>query len=145
MRRIPVVNDDLHVGRTMRIWLEPHGVRVSTADGGPNGLAAPDNGTFDLMIVDVFMPRIARLRIDPAVSRTCTDGAVDRDLRCSKPMTPLNVIDEYLFEAEPHLGQAVTPGAVAEAVRKSQAKRKSAGIVAVSSEARRADRAGGGA
>ena len=58
MRRIPVVDDDLHVGRAIRIWLEQHGFRVSTADGGPNGLAALDNGTFDLMIIDVFMPQM---------------------------------------------------------------------------------------
>jgi CheY-like chemotaxis protein len=56
MRRILVVDDDLHVGRAIRLWLEQHGFRVSTADGGPNGLAALDNGPFDLMIVDVFMP-----------------------------------------------------------------------------------------
>jgi len=123
MRRILVVDDDLHVGRTMRIWLEQHGFRVSTADGGPNGPAALDNGTSDPMIVDVFMPQIARLRSESA--------------------TLLNVIDECLFEAEPHRTQAATPGAVAEAVRESQAKRESAEIAATSSEARRADPAVG--
>ena len=122
MRRIPVVDDDLHVGRTLRIWLEQHGFRVSIADGGSDGLAALDNGTFDLMI-DVFVPQIARLR--------------------SAPATLLNVIDECLFEAEPDRPQVATLGAVANAVTESQAKRKSAEIAAMSSEARRADLAGG--
>ena len=58
MRRILVVDDDLHVGQAIRVRLKEHGFRVSAADGGPGGLAAPDNATFDLMIVDAFMPHM---------------------------------------------------------------------------------------
>jgi CheY-like chemotaxis protein len=58
MRRILVVDDDRHVGQAIRVWLQHHGFRVSTADGGPSGLAALDSGPFDLMIVDVFMPQM---------------------------------------------------------------------------------------
>jgi CheY-like chemotaxis protein len=58
MRRILVVDDDLHVGRAIHVWLKHHGFRVSTADSGPGGLAALDNASFDLMIVDVFMPQM---------------------------------------------------------------------------------------
>jgi DNA-binding response OmpR family regulator len=62
MRRIPVVDDDLHVGQAIGVWLKAHGFRVATADGGPAGLAAPDNATSDLMTFDVFMPhRTAQL------------------------------------------------------------------------------------
>jgi DNA-binding response OmpR family regulator len=43
-----VVDDDLHVGQAIRVWLEHHGFRVSTADGSANGPAARDNVTFDL-------------------------------------------------------------------------------------------------
>ena len=56
MRRIVVVDDDAAVSQVIGLWLKQHGFRVSTADGGPSGVAALDNGTFDLMIVDVFMP-----------------------------------------------------------------------------------------
>ena len=65
MRRILVVDDDLHVGQAISVWLAALGFRVATADGGVTGLVALDNATFDLMIVDVFMPRghgIERLR-----------------------------------------------------------------------------------
>jgi CheY-like chemotaxis protein len=44
MRRILVVDD------------KACGFRVATADGSANGLAALDDASFDLMIVDVFMP-----------------------------------------------------------------------------------------
>jgi DNA-binding response OmpR family regulator len=47
MRRILVVDDDMHVGQAIRVWLKHRGFRVSTADGGPSGLAVLDNATFD--------------------------------------------------------------------------------------------------
>jgi DNA-binding response OmpR family regulator len=58
MRRILVVDDDLHVGQVISVWLKAQGFRVATADGGATGLVALDNATFDLMIVDVFMPHM---------------------------------------------------------------------------------------
>ena len=56
MRHIPVVDDDPHMGLAIRAWLERYGFKVAIADGGLAGLAAIDNSTFDLMIVDIFMP-----------------------------------------------------------------------------------------
>ena len=55
MRRILVVDDDLHIRLAIRTWLKRCGFRVAIADGVPNGLAALDDATFDLMIVDIFM------------------------------------------------------------------------------------------
>ena len=171
MRRIPVVDDDLHVGRAIRIWLEQHGFRVLTADGGPNGLAALDNGTFDLMIIDVFMPQMCgfeairlfheRAPTVPLIA-VCGHAFAEEDTgapeflqlatrlgatRCLrkpfKPATLLDVIDECLSQAEPHRRHVAALGAVAEAVTGQQMKLKSAEIVAMSSEARRADQAAG--
>jgi DNA-binding response OmpR family regulator len=56
MRRILVVDDDAHVGQAIGLWLRYHGFRVSTAGSGASGLAALDDATSDMMIVDVFMP-----------------------------------------------------------------------------------------
>jgi CheY-like chemotaxis protein len=39
MRRILVVDDDLHTRLAIRIWLKRCGFTVAIADGGPNGLA----------------------------------------------------------------------------------------------------------
>jgi CheY-like chemotaxis protein len=58
MRRILVVDDDPHICLAIRTWLKRYGFRVSVADGGTNGLLALDNSTFDLMIVDIFMPHM---------------------------------------------------------------------------------------
>jgi CheY-like chemotaxis protein len=150
MRRILVVDDDLHVGQPIGIGLKPHGFRVSTADGGATGLAALDNATFDLMIVDVFMPHMKgfeAIRLfharPPAVpliaisgyafSGTESSGSEFLKLatrlgatRClrkpSKPATPLAVIDERLTEAEPYRRQVATPGAVADSLFELQPK-----------------------
>ncbi len=56
MRRILVVDDDRHVRRAIAAWLNGCGFRVAVADGSVNGLAALDETSFDLMIVDVLMP-----------------------------------------------------------------------------------------
>jgi DNA-binding NtrC family response regulator len=58
MRRILVVDDDPHICLANRTRLQRYGLRVSIADGGFNDLAALDNATFDLMVVDIFMPNM---------------------------------------------------------------------------------------
>jgi CheY-like chemotaxis protein len=147
MRRILVVDDDEQICQAIGIWLRRHGFRVSVADGGVSGLAALEHSTFDLMIVDVFMPgmrgfhsirifhhrapRVPMIAIsgsafpDPETSaadflRIAADLGATRCLR--KPFKPailLGVIDECLSEAEPHRRQVATLGAVANALSKS--------------------------
>jgi CheY-like chemotaxis protein len=58
MRCILVLDEDPHICLAIRAWLKRYGFRVSSADGGVNGLAALDTATFDLMIVDIFMPNM---------------------------------------------------------------------------------------
>jgi DNA-binding response OmpR family regulator len=150
MRRILVVDDDLHVGQAIGIWLKAHGFRVSTADGGTTGLAALDNATFDLMIVDIFMPHMKGFEAirmfherAPAVPLIAISGyafsgtestgpeflklatrlGATRCLRNPfKPATLLAVIDECLTEAEPHRRQVATLGAVADWLSELQPK-----------------------
>jgi CheY-like chemotaxis protein len=141
MRRILVVDDDLHIRLAIRTWLKRCGFRVAIADGGPNGLAALDDATFDLMIVDIFMPnmrgfesiRIFHQRAPTvpliAISGYAFSGPETENLACLKmalslgatrclrkpfrPATLLSVIDECLSEAEPHRRYAATLAAVA--------------------------------
>jgi DNA-binding NtrC family response regulator len=157
MRRIPVVDDDLHIGQAIRVWLKHYGFRVSTADSGTSGLAALDNGTFDLMIVDVFMPNMrgfeaiwlfheraptvpliaisgyafANMEISaPEFLRLATWLGATRCLRKPfKPTTLLGVIDECLSEAEPYRRHVMALGAVAGA----QARSKSPDVTAPTS------------
>jgi CheY-like chemotaxis protein len=136
MRRILVVDDDPHVGQAIQVWLKHHGFRVSSADSGPGGLKALDNATFDLMIVDVFMPQMRgfeTIRLfherAPAVPLIAISGHAFADTEISapefvrlatrlgaarclrkpfKPATLLSVIDQCLADAEPHRRRVVT-------------------------------------
>jgi CheY-like chemotaxis protein len=58
MKRILVVDDDPLICAAIRAWLEESGFAVFVADGGQTGLDALDSSTFDLMIVDIFMPHM---------------------------------------------------------------------------------------
>jgi len=58
VKRILVVDDDPLVCTAIRVWLEERGFAVVVADGGETGLNALEGSTFDLMIVDIFMPHM---------------------------------------------------------------------------------------
>lgn len=58
MSRILVVDDDPMVGATIEVLLQRQGFDVVLADGGEAGLAALETQAFDLMLVDIFMPRL---------------------------------------------------------------------------------------
>ena len=153
MRRILVVDDDPHICLAIRAWLKRYGFKVAIADGGASGLVALDNSTFDLMIVDVFMPRMRgfeSIRIfhdhAPAVPLIAISGyafsnpeASSPDFlrmalkfgatRCLRkpfrPTTLLSVIDECLLEAEPHRRYVATLSAVTSALSEQPGKTKS--------------------
>src|SRR5438270_5141139 len=58
MPHILVVDDDPMVRKAIEVYLERHNFEVVVADGGEAGLRALEGSTFDLMIVDIFMPHM---------------------------------------------------------------------------------------
>lgn len=56
--RILVVDDDLLVRQTIEANLERAGFEVTIADGGEAGMRALDASSFDVMLVDIFMPHM---------------------------------------------------------------------------------------
>jgi CheY-like chemotaxis protein len=141
MRRILVVDDDPHICLAVRAWLKRYGFKVAIADGGAAGLAALDNSTFDLMIVDIFMPdmrgfesistfhdhapEVPLIAISgyafsgleasrPDVLRMAIKLGATRCLRKPfRPATLLGVIDECLLDVEPHRRDVATLATVA--------------------------------
>ena len=144
MRRILVVDDDPHICLAIRAWLKRYGFKVADDDGGPNGLLALDNSTFERMIVDVFMPgmrgfesirvfhdhapKVPLIAISgyafsnpqeasPDFLRMALRLGATRCLRKPfRPTTLLSVIDECLSEAEPHRRYVATLDAVTDAL-----------------------------
>ena len=58
MPRILVVDDDPMVCTTIEACLARQGFEVTIADGGEQGVQALENATFDVMLVDIFMPHM---------------------------------------------------------------------------------------
>jgi CheY-like chemotaxis protein len=58
MSCILVVDDDELVSSAIRTWLERRGFTIVVAEDGIAGLNALDGATFDLMIIDIFMPHM---------------------------------------------------------------------------------------
>lgn len=144
MRRILVVDDDPHICLAIGAWLDRYGYKVAVADGGPSGLAALDNSTFDLMIVDIFMPLMRgfeSIRVfhdhAPKVPLIAISGCAFSGpesagpdflqmalrlgaTRCLRkpfrPTTLLSAIDECLSEAEPRRNYVATLAAVTGAL-----------------------------
>jgi CheY-like chemotaxis protein len=55
---ILVVDDDPLVCMTLEVCLARHNVLVTIADGAESGLRSLEGSSFDLMIVDIFMPHM---------------------------------------------------------------------------------------
>lgn len=58
MPRVLVVDDDPMVCVAIEVCLQRQGFEVTVADGGESGMRALDSATFDVMLVDVFMPHM---------------------------------------------------------------------------------------
>jgi CheY-like chemotaxis protein len=84
MPRILLVDDDPLIRSAVRAWLESQGHEIVTADSGGAGLNALQGATFDLMIVDIFMPNMHGFES----VRVFHQGA---------PAVPLIAISGYVF------------------------------------------------
>jgi CheY-like chemotaxis protein len=58
MPRVLVVDDDPMVCAAIEVCLQHHGFEVMVADGGDAGLTALEASTFDVMLIDIFMPHL---------------------------------------------------------------------------------------
>jgi CheY-like chemotaxis protein len=56
--RILVVDDDPLVCGAVEACLQRQGFEVTVADGGEAGISALETSTFDVMLVDIFMPHM---------------------------------------------------------------------------------------
>ncbi len=68
--RILVVEDDLTSARMVRDYLEAHGYVVTLAATGTEGLACFEREPFDLMIVDVALPKKSGFELCRDVKQT---------------------------------------------------------------------------
>jgi CheY-like chemotaxis protein len=58
MPRVLVIDDQPHVRAMISITLQAHGFDVVGVESGPLGLSALEDSSFDLAIVDIYMPKM---------------------------------------------------------------------------------------
>jgi CheY-like chemotaxis protein len=56
--RVLVVDDDAMVCVAIEVCLQRQGFEVTVADGGEAGVHALEASTFDVMLIDIFMPHM---------------------------------------------------------------------------------------
>lgn len=81
MPTILVIDDDPLIRAAVRACLERAGYGVGEADDGHPGLEAFNSGSYDLVIVDLFMPEVEGLetirairRVDPRIPIIAISG-----------------------------------------------------------------------
>ena len=57
-KRILVIEDEASIQNILRIFLEDAGYQVTLADDGMDGIAAFHKDSFDLVLLDIMMPRL---------------------------------------------------------------------------------------
>jgi DNA-binding NtrC family response regulator len=92
MSRILVVDDDTAVRAAIRMVLEQDGHEVVLAENGRAGIAAVENGTFDVVICDIFMPGLDGIetihafhRLNPRMPVIAMSGFMFRDGQTPAP------------------------------------------------------------
>lgn len=114
MSRLLVVDDEEHLRDVLRTLLETGGHSVATARDGVEALEQLDREQFDLMVLDVWMPRmtgvevLAQLKSRPQAPRVIMLTADDT------PETILRALREQAYQ---YLSKPFKPEALLEAVR----------------------------
>src|SRR6059058_3991895 len=77
--RILVIEDETRILGFLRVGLEAEGFAVDTADDGVDGLARAVEGEYELVILDLLLPRLDGLRLL-------------EELRLSRPDVPVLIL-----------------------------------------------------
>ncbi|HEY6148680.1 MAG TPA: response regulator, partial [Thermoanaerobaculia bacterium] len=88
-RTVLVVDDDESIRRLIAVELGPHGIRVIEASDGQEGVRAAQEQRPDLILLDVFMPRLNGWQ----TLKTLKDSAETRNI----PVVLLSIVENRAF------------------------------------------------
>lgn len=63
MANILLIDDDVDLGSMLREYLARDGMQLTTAEDGEEGLDVASNGDFDLILLDIMLPKIDGLQL----------------------------------------------------------------------------------
>jgi CheY-like chemotaxis protein len=84
MKRTLIIDDDPAVCAATKIVLEANGFAVAIAGDGPAGIRAIEDETFDLVICDLFLPKMNGLEATKAIRKI-------------KPKMPIITASGFMF------------------------------------------------
>jgi two-component system cell cycle response regulator len=76
MARILIIEDNVHNLELMSYLLTAHGFEIETAIDGERALRSLRDGTFDLIICDVHLPKIDGLQVVSVIKSSSASAAV---------------------------------------------------------------------
>ena len=89
MKKVLIIEDDQEIVKLLKIHLEDHLYQVTTTDDGINGLSLASNNDYDLVLLDLALPRMdgvdvcKNLRLEkntPVIMLTSKSEEIDRVL-----------------------------------------------------------------
>jgi CheY-like chemotaxis protein len=63
MPRVLLMDDQPHVRATIKATLQPNGFEITEVGDGKAGLTAFEGGQFDLVIIDIYMPKLDGVKV----------------------------------------------------------------------------------
>lgn len=79
-RHILVIEDETEIQNILKAFLEEDGYTVSTACDGVDGMAAFHNGNYDLVLLDIMLPKVNGFAVCEMIRKEvrCADCHADR-------------------------------------------------------------------
>lgn len=106
MKKILIIEDDLNIQGIEKDYLEANSFSVSTAADGETGLKAALDGDFDLILLDIMLPKIDGLEV-------CRKIRAEKDipiLLVSAKKEDLDKIKGLGFGADDYIVKPFSPG-----------------------------------
>jgi CheY-like chemotaxis protein len=73
MARILIIDDEANIRNMLSLVLKKDGHQVATAENGVVGCQMTENATFDLLLVDLFMPEMDGLEVIQFIRKQCPE------------------------------------------------------------------------
>lgn len=114
MKKILLVDDEPHVIKVLKLFLDKSGYQVSVANNGEQALAKVTTDNPDVVITDIQMPRMTGQELCNKINESCTSSKpymiimtsrTDRELRdwvnkvpnlefLEKPLSPRKLVNQ---------------------------------------------------
>ena len=127
-KKVLVVDDDGPVRRLLTKALDKAGLSVTTAEDGVDALQQLRKGNFDVMLLDVWMPRMNGLELLTQLRERPVKPRVVVMTGDNRPETLLTAVREQVFQC---IAKPFDASAVVDLVKKAAAAPKSAPTIQV--------------